>query len=427
MGLRIAFFSESFREDMGGMTRAVIQAHDALVARGHRVQVFTLAQSGGPLHPGETVPIRGLPLPAVGGLAADNWLAVGYRTVLEELERRRPDVVHLHSPFPVSWMGLAAARRIGVPVVATYHANLTGAAALWFPAPAWLPGAERVAHAAAGVTGRLARFFYDRADLVIAPSPSAGRSLRALELRARVEVASNGVDTERFLPEWLAADRARPPRSHGRPVVLYAGRLSREKGMEALMDAIDALLRSETPAAMHVVGDGPYRSLLEQRFRDAMAAGRVILAGHVPWDSMPQVYQAADVLLFPSPVETQGLVVLEAMASGLPVAGVRAGAIPDVVRDGENGVLVEPGDGAALARAALWILSDERRRSALAREARRTALGHALDRVAGRLEELYASVLRRAQAPLPGASALHEPPRRTGAVPAVRDGEPRLW
>ncbi|MBE3576459.1 MAG: glycosyltransferase [Limnochordales bacterium] len=388
--LRIAFFTESFRENVGGLTRAVIQMHDHLVARGHNVRVFTLPQRGGPTHPGDLMFVPAFTLPGVGALAPDSRIAYSYPFVLRELARWNPDVVHLHTPFPTSWLGMWAAHRLSLPVVATYHANVTG----WTEAYArWLLRGRTT-----GLLGLVARAevaFYSRAHLVTAPSRSAAAKLLDQELRTPVVVLSNGVDVQRFTPAWqappdLSVNRDRWDRP---PTALYVGRLSAEKGMAELVVAIRHLLSFHPVASFRVVGDGPWRGHLLHELGPFLQAGRLHLVGYVAWEHMPEVYRDADVLVFPSAVETQGLAVLEAMASGLPVVGVRGGAVPELVEDGKNGFLVSPGDGRALAEAALRLLENQDLRWTMAALARETAVRHSVNASIALLERLYESVI----------------------------------
>ncbi|MBE3597614.1 MAG: glycosyltransferase [Limnochordaceae bacterium] len=388
--MRIAFFAESFRENMGGLTRAVIQFHDGLAGRGHRVRVFTLAQRGGALHPGDHVFVPALPLPGVGSLAPDTWLAYGYPFVLRELEAWAPDVVHLHTPFPVSWLGMRAARRLSFPVVATYHANVVGSAQAYARRMFRL-GGDRLL----GSIGKAEVAFYSSAHVVTAPSEAAASQLLERGLRAPVVVLSNGVDVARFRPPWKAepGSGVTPVRRDRPPTALYVGRLSVEKGMADLALAIRRLLERHPSARFRVVGDGPWRGRLLRELEPWARSGQLEIAGYVAWERLPQLYRDADVFVFPSAVETQGLAVLEAMASGLPVVGVKGGAVPELVEDGKTGFLVSPGDGRALADTALRLLQDDGLRLAMAHQAREMAVRHRTEAAIALLQRVYESVI----------------------------------
>ena len=237
--------------------------------------------------------------------------------------------------------------------------------------------------------------FYSRAHLVTAPSRWVADRLLERGLRAPITVLSNGVDLRRFMPDWQdtpAASACRRGQTRP-PTALYVGRLSTEKGVAELETAVRQVLSVHPTACFRIVGDGPWRKRLLHRLAPLVRAGRLRLDGYVAWENMPQVYRDADVLVFPSAVETQGLAVLEAMASGLPVVGVAAGAVAELVEHGENGFLVTPGDGRALAEAVLRLLQDERLQRAMAERALKTASRHDLDATAALLEQSYSSVI----------------------------------
>lgn len=399
--MRVAFFTDSFRENLGGLTRAAIALHDRLTGSGHAVRVFTLPQTGGPIHAGDVRLVRAIPLRPVPGLPPDSHLAWDYREVRRELAAWRPDVVHLHTVLPVSWLGLLAARSLGIPVVATYHANVRSAAVV-------LPAGRAVAAAA----GPLVPVFYNRCDAVIAPSRFAAEELRRFGVRRPIAVISNGIDLDRFAP----ADGAIPGRGCSTPghgctnpghagsaagaggpertvTVLFVGRLSPDKGVDTLVEALDIALREEPGLRARIAGDGPLAGAVRRALAPHVAAERVTLLGHVPWEAMPAEYRSADLLLFPSPTETQGLAALEAMAAGLPVVAARAGALPEVVRDGVSGITAAPGDAGALARAVLLLARDPALRRRLGAGARAVAGEHEAGRVLEQVLALYAQVM----------------------------------
>lgn len=391
--MRVAFFTDSFREDLGGLTRAVIQMHDLLLRRGATVRVYTLPQTGGPIHPGDVVSAPALPLNALPGMPPDSWLAVGHRQVLQSLRDWRPDVVHLHTPFPVSRLGLQAARTLAVPSVATYHANVDALGSY--------PGGKL----ARRLAWRLAARLYNGCDLVLAPSAFALQQLRQGGVTRPIVVLSNGVDLARFAPGRVAPDpedrRGSAPcagdsrdlaSAPGEPAVIatYVGRLSPEKGTRLLAEACRLALDEEQRLRVRLVGMGPDLARLRRRF--GALADRVEIGGAVAWERMPSVYAASDLLIFPSPSETQGLAVLEAMASGLPVVAVDAGAVPEVVVHGQTGLLVPPGDAAAMADALVRLVRSPQERLSMGRRARQRAAEHDVQRSADRLLALYSEL-----------------------------------
>ncbi|MBX5464608.1 MAG: glycosyltransferase [Clostridia bacterium] len=261
-------------------------------------------------------------------------------------------------------------------------------------------------------SGRL-RSRCNRCDVVIAPSRYAAGELRRLGVRRPVTVISNGIDLDRFAVERpagpaKAGEGGGSGAAEGSVTVLFAGRLSPEKGVRSAAEALDLALREEPRLLARFAGDGPLADALRQRLAPHLAAGRVSLLGHRPWEAMAAEYARADLLLLPSPAETQGLAALEAMAAGLPVVAARAGALPELVRDGESGLTVEPGDVPALAQAVLRLARDAELRRRLGSGARDVAEEHEAGRVLARLLALYTGLLgtapRRREAGQRGAA-----------------------
>lgn len=238
-----------------------------------------------------------------------------------------PDVVHAHTPFLLGLSGRRCARSLDVPLVASYHT----------------PTAEYADYIADGVLSRVferiargnERRFMNSADTVIVPSRPARQHLRSVGIRTPIEIVPNGVDLERFRPVDTTAFRERHDLPDG-PLVGYTGRHGYEKNLGEILDAADGL-----SAPVVFAGDGPHRAELEARADGIDADIRFL--GFLDREELPAFYSILDVFAFPSPVETQGLVALEATACGTPVVGANAGALAETVVDGENGYTYDPG------------------------------------------------------------------------------------
>jgi phosphatidylinositol alpha 1,6-mannosyltransferase len=249
-------------------------------------------------------------------------LAPGMRHRLRDFD---PDVVHLASPAALGVCGAWAARRLGVPVVAHYQTDLLAYARAY--------GGSLLALAA----GAAERRFHNRCTVTYAPTPPMAEELcrRGFE---RVRISGRGVDTALFRPGRPGALAARGlwPAGDG-PRVLCVSRLAREKGLGRVVR-----IASEHPELRFlVVGIGPMADELRRT-----APPTLRLAGLREGEDLADVYAAADLFLHPASTETFGQVIQEAMASGLPVVGVRAGGVGWLVEEGLTGFLAEPpGDG----------------------------------------------------------------------------------
>jgi glycosyltransferase involved in cell wall biosynthesis len=212
---------------------------------------------------------------------------------------------------------------------------------------------------------------------VATPTDTAALSLRELGFRGAVEIISNGVDCIRFSPgrpdDSLRSALGIDPG----PVILYTGRLDADKDMDTWLRAV-AVLRKTQSAQFVVGGNGADRARLERQAVEFGIGADVHFVGYVSEDRFPEIYRLADLYFISSPVELQSITTLEAMATGLPVVAARAGALPELVTDDQNGYLFAPGDASTAAHALACVLQDGEKGRAMGHESRVRALGHDL-------------------------------------------------
>ena len=363
-------FTDTYLPTVNGVTYTVKGWRDRWIDRGGRMAVVYPNDDG---HAPETdeYPVRSVRFPYYDGYR------LGLPRLPSALDPGAADVVHAHTPFGLGLGALRFARRADVPVVASYHTP-TGEYA------DYLADSETVERAIAGVSRRYERFFFGRVDAVAAPSEATRRYLLdVVEPDTRVEVVPNGIDTERFRPVEIDDFLARHDLPENRPLVGYTGRHGYEKRLSDLIEAGESL-----DATVVFGGDGPARSDLEALAADTGVDARFL--GFLDRKELPALYSALDVFAFPSPVETQGLVALEANACGTPVVGADDGALADTIDDGETGYRYETGDVEAFVAAIEHALVEADRLRATCLDRREsTGISHAVSRLA----ELYRSVI----------------------------------
>jgi len=305
------------------------------------------------------------------------------------LRRFRPEILHLHDPLGMGLPGLRAAQHLGCPVVLTLHA-LPSLVGLYTPP---VPGLRRLVEAATWV---FSRAFGARCAAVVLPSAAAADIVRAHGMQAGV--VANGVDVDAFSPRparpgEAAALRARYGLHPTLPIILSVGRLDIEKRTHVVIRAAAAALRG-TPAQLLVVGDGTQRAGLEGLCRRLGIADRAHFAGFVPpGDELAGLYRLAQVFAIAAENETEGLVVVEAAVSGLPVVAVRATSLPSLVDDGRTGYLVPPRNARAMGARLLELLRDPARARAMGLAGReRLAPSHSLHVTLANYDRLYAEL-----------------------------------
>ena len=307
-----------------------------------------------------------------------------------------PDVVHVHSPLTLGVAARSAARRRHVPVVYTNH---------YLPLNVW-PASARAPEGSEGAASRVrdAAFyafvgrFANGCDLVTAPSATALRLLRGHGLRAPSQAMSNGVDLERFAPgqpdEELRSRYGLPGRC---PVILSVGRLSPEKRADVLIAAVARIggtghnTGGERPVLV-LAGAGPDEQRLRSLARHYGVAEQVVFTGYIPDADLPGLYRAADVFAIASQAELQSLVTMAAMASGLPVVAVDAGALAELVHAGENGFLARPGSASEVADCLDLLCRDAALRARMSKASSRIIARHDRHRLLSRWESLYRSL-----------------------------------
>jgi 1,2-diacylglycerol 3-alpha-glucosyltransferase len=327
---------------LGGVPTAVETIRLELERLGHEVVIVAPRMAGADDRGRPVIRVPAIPAPTYPDFALPLPLGPGLTRRLRDLEL---DVIHAQHPFLLGVSARRLARATGRPFVFTYH-TLYDRYAHYVPLPRPLVARRAI---------RWSTVFADTADLVLAPSDYVAQRLRAQGVRTPIEVLPTGVDLDRFHPGQRAVARRTLGLAAGDRILLYVGRLDREKNLAFLLDAVARV--SAPPVRLLLVGRGTQAETLRRMAVARGIAERVELRGGVPPEALPPYYRAADLFVFASTTETQGLAVLEAMACGTPVVAVRASGVEEVVIEGVSGLLV-PEDGAAFAAAVTEVLTD---------------------------------------------------------------------
>lgn len=357
----------------GGVREHVAHLADYLAAQ-HEVGVF--APSSSPKTAGErwfTAVGRPLPVPYNQSVAPVALSPLAGRKVLRALRDYQPDVVHIHEPLSPIVSATAAA--FGPrPVVGTFHA--------------W--SSTYRMYRLAGLAGRR---IVRRLDARIAVSPSAQQyAARALRMPlGSFRVLPNGVDDTAFATAEPLPELVDP----SRPLVLFVGRLEPRKGVDVLIRAFLRLRASSPRVRLCVVGEGPGRDRYQQMVPPSIRPD-ALFVGAVGPAELPRYHASADVFVSPAlGGESFGVVLLEAMAAGLPVVASDIPGYRTVLKDGRQGRLVPPDDAFALAEAVATLLENEKLRLAMGAEGRQTAAEYAWPVIGRRIESVYYAVRER--------------------------------
>ncbi len=344
--MRIVFITETFLPKIDGVVTRLTRTLESFAEQGHEALVLAPPRAPQQYAGHRVLAAAGLPFPWYPELV----VARPRSGLAAEIRRFDPDVVHVVNPVLFGAWGVATARRLRRPLVASFHTD------------------PKVVHDIGLGLLRKPFEFVDRelhnlAHLSLCTSPQMVDLARNLGIR-RVRLWPTGVDGDRFRPEraTLAMRRRLSGGEPDKPLLLYVGRLSREKRLGLLAAALRAL----PDVRLALVGKGP----AEAELRTLLEGTPTVFCGYLEGDELAQAYASADVFAFPSDSETLGFVAMEAMASGVPVVGAAAGGVPSIVVDGETGLLFRPRDGGDFTAKVRTLVEDEELRQRLGRQAR---------------------------------------------------------
>lgn len=381
--VRVGMFSDSYVPRISGVVRSVESFVGELRRQGHYAAIFAPAYEGYVDADLDVVRFPSVRAPGVPDFPLAIPLA---KRFVDDLRARRPSVIHTHSPFLMGSAGQYAARRLRLPLVFTHH-TMYSEYVHYVPLVSQRFSGELVT--------RYTVRYCNRCTLIIAPSQATRAFLTSRGVRAPIKVLPTaGIELDRFAtlnPSWVKPAYGIPSDA---PLVITVGRLGREKRFEMLLMAFAHAARGGRERLL-VVGGGAQANELRRVAEALDVAGQVIFTGPLEHDRVLDCYAAADVFAFASPTETQGLVVIEAMAAGLPVVAVGAGGVAETVADGETGLLTELDPG-ALGAAIRRMLDDPALRRRCAASGRQAARAYAIDEIVHRLVELYRQVAENA-------------------------------
>lgn len=367
--MKIAIVTETFLPSVDGIVTRLCATIKWLQGNGHQVCVIA-PELGVKEYAGAV--IRGIPARTFF-FYRDRQFSLPNSKVGKYLAEFQPDVVHVVNPALLGVSGIYYSWRLGLPTLASYHTNVPQYSTYYK-----LPFLQ-------SVLWWYVRTLHNRADLNLCTSLTVKNELEARGFR-RVQLWNRGVDVDKFGPQFHD-DEMRKRLTNNQTdkiLLLYVGRLAPEKGIDKLRE----ILRVSDDFCLAIVGDGPNRAMLTEYFRGT----NTVFIGFLHGEHLSKAYASSDVFVFPSTTETLGLVLLEAMASGLPVVAADSGPTREQVRSGFSGLLYDPHNSTSLSDTVIK-LKDEQLRKTLAANAYNS--GHKLSwaRPSEQLLQFYQQVL----------------------------------
>ena len=381
--MNIAMFTNNYKPYMGGVPISIEHLSEALRQQGHTVYVFAPSYEN---QTEEEFVIRYPSFPMkIAGAPVPNVLTKLFE---EKVREYHIEVIHVHHPAIVGNIALLLRKKYGIPVVFTYHTRYE--AYLHYIKP--LQQVEKHTKA----VERYLTYFSNHCDLLLAPTPGMKEHLETGEISTPIKILPTGIPQKNFLPDQRRSKEIRKA-CIGEADYLFCtiSRLAKEKNLDFQLEGLSVLkerLTKRRKTFRHLlIGEGPEREHLLKRAEELGLSEHIILAGKLANDEIPCYLSASDAFLFSSKSETQGIVILEAMAAGTPIVAVKASGVEDIIKDGGNGFLTAE-DTQEWAERILGLTEDGQVRKKLTENGKETAEEYSEPRVALRAAEYYSEV-----------------------------------
>lgn len=388
--MKILFISDVYFPRINGVSTSIETFRRELRELGHTVHLIA------PDYPGSSpdesgimrVPSRQLPFDPEDRLMKFNWVMAH----LEQLRNERYDIIHIQTPFVAHYLGVKLSRLLCVPCIETYHTFFEEYLHHYIP---FVPRA-----AMGALARRFSRHQCNILDGMVAPSRPMMEALRRYGVTTHAEIIPTGLEPESFVPGNGDGFRRKYGIAPDRPMLLFVGRVAHEKNIGFLLQVVEHVRKDISEVLLLIAGAGPARERLEHEAERLGLSGNVMFIGYLDRHAeLNSCYNSADIFVFSSKTETQGLVLLEAMAQGVPVVSIAEMGTLDVLREG-CGVWIAREELEDFSGKIVRMLADDLARIKLGEAGRIYAHEWSAGKLAGRMLAFYASVIgkRKTQA-----------------------------
>ncbi|GBF32803.1 glycosyltransferase [Desulfocucumis palustris] len=377
--MNIAMFSDSYYPYVSGVVRSIELFRHELSRLGHNVYIFAPSYSRQKKEEG-VFRFPSITAPTIKNFSLALPFAPGVGKMIRDL---KIDLIHCHSPFLLGSVGARAARRQKLPLVFTHHTLYD----LYVHYVPLFPGLARRL-----VLG-FVRKFCNNCNLVITPTNMVAERLRELGITVPLEAIPTGLKLEEFAdpdPDWLRREYGIGPEEK---VLLCVARFGKEKNLDMVLEAFLRINRACPATRLFLVGIGPYEEELRAMTANMGLDSRVTIVGRpLPRRTLTDYYAGADLFIYAATTETQGIIVSEAQAVGLPVVAVGANGIAEMVNEGFDGFLTPP-SAAALAEKSLLLLQNDELRHRLGSQAKESAKQISAEATAIKMARAYQTLV----------------------------------
>ena len=369
--MEIAWFTDTWLPNRDGVVTSLLAFKKVLERKGHIIYIFAPGEKNEErenlfLYKAKTFkPYPQYKFPSILSIFSPRTKRI--------IRKIQPDVIHSHTPGIMGIHAILASHAVDMPLFFTFHTFIDDSVYLLFKS-------EELQNLTKKFIYKWLRWYCSNCSCIIAPSNYAAKRLASI-CKKDVKILPTGIELERF--EKANGKKIRE-RWQGKKIILHVGRIVKEKNIELLIEAAPHVL-SKIDAIFVITGDGPYKTTLQRMAKKKGLEEHFVFTGFVSDEELVSYYKAADVFAFPSTYETQGIVAFEAMAAGVPVVAARAKALPDFIKDGENGFLASPYDAKEFAEKIITAIENKE----IARKARDFVKEYSIEKMADRLVKIY--------------------------------------
>jgi glycosyltransferase involved in cell wall biosynthesis len=310
------------------------------------------------------------------------------RTIEKTIKKFNPDVLHVQTHFFISYTALTIAKEMGIATMGTNH---------FMPENVFhhlhLP--KQFESALNKIGWRHLHYIYKKLDIITTPTEAAANLLRNSKFPKPVQAVSNGIDLKIFHPNYNTSNlRKRYNLTTKKPIILFVGRLDAEKNLDRLIKTIPKVLK-QVDAQLVIAGRGLQEKKLKSLVSKLHLNKNITFTGFVPDEDLPKLYCLADCFVIPGTAELQSIATMEAMASRVPIIAADAVALPELVKNGENGYLFPPKNLKVLADCLIKILSDKKLRDKMAQKSYQIIQAHDVNKVIKKFESIYKEITKK--------------------------------
>lgn len=437
--MKIAIFTDVYAPEINGVSTSIQNSTRILAQKGHEILIFCPKYEG--YHEKKLKNIR-IKRYSAFSFATNKATRIAFPAlgeILTILKRFKPDVVHIHTPMNVGVAGIIASKMAKLPNIQTYHTYIPDFMVYLEPKnflkldklkkeietsktyaeeigekdkTTFKTALKELKEDIKSLNQALklvrekekkkekiklktrfawnyTRLLYNRADLVLTPSHALKADLERHEIEAPVAVQTNGIETKEFKVKKNYSLKKK---------ILHIGRLGPEKNIDIILKAMAIVVKKDKEVILDIIGDGPERKYLEGLSRELGISGNVNFLGFMDRKKLLPQIKDYDIFVTASTIETQGLVILESMASGLPIIGVDRLAIPEAVKNGQNGYVVSIGDAKKMAEMIGILFGDAGMREKMGKASVKLASSHELAGAVRHLEGIYQKIAAKKNA-----------------------------